>query len=317
MTTKFSFGLVAGALGLIVASGSASALPFNKGDVFASVASGNVQHYDKDLNLLETLNTGAGGFTTGMAFDDDGNLYVTNFSGSFVAKFNASDGSLAGTFGSGFSTPESMLFDGSGNAYVGNLGNGIVKLDSSGAVLDTDCGCRVDWIDLSADQHTMFYTDESGTIHRFDVDLDVALADFAVGGVYALRILQNGDVLAANSGNINRFNSAGVLQQSYDIAGHDAWFALNLDPDGTSFWSGDFGTANFHKFDIASGAVLASKNTGTGSTTLFGLAVAGEITVSNPPNPPKPPAVPEPATLALLGLGLVGLASLRRREARL
>ena len=60
--------------------------PFAGGDVFAAVSNGQVQHYDGSGNLLETLNTGLGGFTTGMA-DDGNNLYVTNFSVASVSQF--------------------------------------------------------------------------------------------------------------------------------------------------------------------------------------------------------------------------------------
>lgn len=52
-------------------------IPFNVGDVFAGVGNGKVQHYDSNGILLETLDTLQGGFTTGMAFDAVGNLYVT------------------------------------------------------------------------------------------------------------------------------------------------------------------------------------------------------------------------------------------------
>lgn len=36
----------------------------------------------------------------------------------------------------------------------------------------------------------------------------------------------------------------------------DGWFALNLDPDGSSFWSGSFNVGILRKFNISSGALL-------------------------------------------------------------
>ena len=62
-----------------------SSVPFRRGDVFAAVADGRVQHYDSSGTLLGTLNTGLDGFTTGMATDSAGNLYVTNFSQGVVS----------------------------------------------------------------------------------------------------------------------------------------------------------------------------------------------------------------------------------------
>src|SRR3989344_3514419 len=75
---------------------------------------------------------------------------------------------------------------------------------------------------------------------------------------------------------IQRYDAAGV--QTYDVAGEDGWFALNLDPNGTSFWAGDFGTNNFYRFGIASGLVEVGPIASGGS--LFGLCVKGELTAA-------------------------------------
>jgi len=70
------------------------------------------------------------------------------------------NGSLIGTFGSGYSAPESILFNTSGQAYIGNTGGGILKKDAAGNALLTYNAGRVDWMDLGADQTTMFFTTE-------------------------------------------------------------------------------------------------------------------------------------------------------------
>ena len=279
-----------------IAGGAMAAGTFSEGDVFVGVANGDVQWRLPDGTLNETLNNTVGGFTTGMAFDAAGHLYVTNFSAGenvgtpahpsvpkgggtgSVSEFDT-DGTFLGFFGDGYSTPESILFDKSGNAYVGNVGGSTLKFDGDGNLLDTFATGRTDWIDLAADQCTLFYTDESGTIHRYDVCSDSPLSDFASGGQYALRLLPSGGLLAASSTGVNRLDDSGAIIQSYDTEGEDCWFALNLDPDGTSFWSADFCTADVVKFDIASGDVEQTFNTGTGADTVFGLTVFGEITV--------------------------------------
>ena len=224
-------------------SSRAEAVAFLDGDIFASVAGGDVQHYRADGTFLETLNIGAGGFTTGMAFDAAGNLYVTGFSVGTVAKFDTS-GVFLGNFASGLPTPESIVFDIAGNAYVGTLGGGIFKFDSAGNFLSNPLPTRVDWLDLASDQTTMLYTHEDSHIHTVDVTTGTPGADFAGGlsHAFALRILSDGGVLVADLGNVKRFDAAGNLIQSYDIGGEDSWFALNLNPDGTSFWSGNFGS---------------------------------------------------------------------------
>src|SRR5207248_7807241 len=176
-------GLVAalGSLALgasfLLAAPAGAASTFQVGDVFVGVGNSHVQWYDKNGTLKETLDTGKGGgvFTTGMAFDASGHLYVTNFNGTdkgaanagtpnnpkatdsgSVSEFNTS-GQLLGDFGAGagYNTPESILFDRSGDAYVGNVGGnpGILKLDGSGNLIkSSNAGVRTDWIDLAADQ---------------------------------------------------------------------------------------------------------------------------------------------------------------------
>ncbi|MEL6823965.1 MAG: putative Ig domain-containing protein, partial [Calditrichota bacterium] len=145
-------------------------------------------------------------------------------------------------------------------------------------------------------------------IYRYDVVNDTQLTPFTttLPGVaaYALRLLPGGGLLVADSEQIHRLDENANIVQSYDATGENTWFALNLDPDGTSFWSGDFSTANFYKFDIATGNILVGPvNTGTGPATLFGLSVFGEITVSqnNPPvcevTPPGPFTIQEGSLL--------------------
>jgi hypothetical protein len=70
---------------------------FGIGDVFVGVGSGLVQWRLPDGTLNATLDTGVGGFTTGMAFDKLGNLYSTAFTANTIVKFDTS-GTKIGTF---------------------------------------------------------------------------------------------------------------------------------------------------------------------------------------------------------------------------
>jgi PEP-CTERM motif-containing protein len=314
--------LLAGAVAcVLVAVTPAHALPTSLGDVFAAVGDGNVRHYSAAGALLETLHLPtATQRTTGMAFDAGGNLLATAFDQNFVAKFD-STGTFIGNFGSGYSTPEAIVIDKSGNVYVSSVGSiGIKKFDSVGNLLTTFiAGTRVDWMDLTADQTTMLFTQEGSAVRTVNVTTGVPGSNFAATShAFALRILPDGTVLLADGANIKRFNASGTLIHTYTIAGSGLLFALNLDPDGTSFWSGDIDTGDITKLDITSGAVQETIHTGVPNQqparALAGLLIAGEITVGGPPPPVS--SVPEPSTLLLLGWGLAGLAIFAKRRVR-
>ena len=260
---------------------------FAVGDVFVAVSNGKVQWRLPDGTLNATLDTGFTGYTTGMAFDKLGRLYVTGFSSQQVARFDAA-GNLLGTFGSGYnSAPESILFNAAGEAYVGQAqgSHDVLHFDAAGQLLASyDVPIQQvgsDWIDLSADQCTLLYTSEGSSILRYDVCQNTPLPSFTTGlqQAFALRIRPGGGVLVADRGQIRQLDPAGGTVRLYDAAGQDCWFALTLDPDGSSFWSADFCTSMVYKFDIDSGTVLASFNTGTPSGTVYGLVVNGEFSV--------------------------------------
>ncbi len=285
-------------------SGNGITRGFAKGDVFVAVGNGLAQWRDPTGAPIATLDSSLGGLTAGMAMDPSGRLYLTDFAASNVSRFD-DNGNLLGTFGGGYSgSPESIVFDNSGNAYVGAVDgdDAIRKFDSNGNPLAQfyvqveDRGS--DWIELGADQCTMYYTSEGVSVKRFNVCTNTQLPDFTTGlpgiAAYAFRLLPDGGMLVADSIEIVRLDASGNVVQTYDATGEDNWFALNLDPDGTSFWSADVSTSDVFKFDIASGSVLEQFNAGSGMT-VGGLLIKGEIlaatsadlstTVTAAPNP--------------------------------
>src|SRR5262249_36118743 len=143
-----------------------------------------------------------------------------------------------------------------------------------------------DWNDLAADQCTMFYTSEGNAIKRFDVCTNTQLSDFATspaGPKYALRIRSNGEVLVVATSVVERYDAGGALIQTYTFPGSLA-FALNLDPDGTHFWTADHDTGTVYEYDIASGAIVFQFESAP-ETTAAGLAVFGEQTAAQSPTP--------------------------------
>ena len=302
LLTAISFGVVAtvGAARPAHASG----VPYAVGDVFAAVGQGQIQHFSSSGILLDTLSgPNLGQETTGMTFDLAGNLYDTQFGAQVVYKFD-NVGSFVGNFGSGYNTdPESIVRDFFGNFYVGHADGSheIRKFDSSGTFLTSfspAVGPRgTDWIDLAADQCTVLYTSEGKLIRSFNVCTNTQNPDFAtlpINGInpgidpsgsvaYALRIRPNGDVMVAASHQVFRLDHLGNVIQTYSgfPGSPNNLFALNLDSDLTSFWTGDLPTGRIYRVDIASGAFL-TQFTSAHSPSLAGLAVFGEITAAQP-----------------------------------
>jgi hypothetical protein len=277
--------LAAVVLAALLSATAAFAATWNTGDIFVGVSSGNYNVYSNTGVFKETVNAGSS-FTTGCAFNNDqSQLFGTYFGNGNLEAFATPHPHTSSLFVGGLPTPESVAFNKAGNVFVGTLGGGIKMYTSSTnntlikTIVPTS---RVDWFDIAADQDTIFYTDETSTIHRASISSGLALPNFttSAGNWAAIRILPDGSVLSAGQqGFIKRFNAAGTEIQSYSLAGHTGWFALNLDPNGTSFWSADYTTADVVKFNIASGAFEGSFNTGTGSGTVFGLCLKGEVTV--------------------------------------
>ena len=321
-------------ISLAVNLAPAEAYDWQVGDVFVAVSNGSYQVYDSSGNLKEMISDGMGGYTTGCAFNGAlDKFYTTNFGNTKVVVYDeAHPHNIVQIIDTSVTSPgghsESVLFDGAGNFYIGHPdGNkDIHKYDPAGNLLQTfDVAIErrgSDWMDLAVDQQTLFYTSEGSLIMRFDVLNNVQMANFAsIGGIsYALRLLPPGDgsggLLVANTNDIKRLDGGGNVVQTYDATGQNSWFALNLDPDGSSFWSADFGTSNFYKFDIQSGAILMGPiNTGTGSNTVFGICVMGEITAAQEKHVAidiKPQSCPNP--LNIKNKGVVPVAVLGTDE---
>jgi hypothetical protein len=264
---------------------------FPSGHVLVSVGNGLVQEWDVSgatPTLARTLDTtkGTGVETAGLAFDSAGTLYVADFEANDVSHFNG-DATLFGSFGSGYNLdPESIVFDTSGNAYVGQADGDktVLKFSPSGAPLASfspateDRG--TDWVELAPDQCTLYYTSEGTSVKRFNVCTNTQLSDFATalpGTGFAVKLLSDGGALVADTDSIVRLDSSGNVVQQYGSGESQfgVWFSLALDPSGTAFWAGDVITGTVKKFDLSSGNELASFTTGASAPDAAGgLAVA-------------------------------------------
>lgn len=300
------------------AQADAFAAQFSYGDVFASVNDGKVRHYGADGTLLETLDTGAGGITSGLAFDPAGNLYVSNHTQGSITRFSADEGHAASGFGVDLKIkkPEGITFDSSGNLWVGSGCCGdIKKLDPAGNnVLSLNTGRRADWIQLNQAESKVYYTED---VHNGIRTIDIATGAHdemlsARYGFAQFQLLSDGGIIAAHKGTVKKLDSLGKLVASYDVAGVDKWFALDLTPDEESFWAGSYQNDTLYRFDIATGSVLQTIDTGLGGEHLFGVAVytGGQVQLAS-----LDTKVPEPGTMSMLAVtAATGLFFMRRRS---
>jgi hypothetical protein len=272
------------------------------GDVFVALTngtvSGTVRWHNPDGSLRRTLTGVSDGQASSVAFDAAGNIYVPHWSspssppkpGNLVERFDA-NGNLLGTFGRDANgnnpykgDPSTMAFDAAGNAYVGQADytGAILKFDAAGNLVASFTVAAelrgTDHIDLASDGCTIFYSSRGHNILRFNVCTNTQLPNFNSqplpgDAAYHLRILPDGGVLVADSAVIVRLDASGNQIQTYTAPGEpNLWGGLDLVGDGT-FWASNAYTDNIYKFDLTSGAVLASFNTGTGGFHAAGVGV--------------------------------------------
>ena len=200
------------------------------------------------------------------------------------------------TFASGLSNPAALVFDSAGNLYVGQVRSPYIAEFSPTGQRMADIGPLKtelfgdDWIDLSSDQCTFYYTSERSDIMRYNKCTKTQLPDFNVAplpgaAAFELRILPNGNVLVARfercggarsqrerHPDVPVFGLPGMLKPSAQL------FALAIDPSGTSFWTGDTNSGNIWQVDIATGNVIQTFY--NVSAYLYGLSVLGEQTAA-------------------------------------
>ena len=222
MALALAAALILGCVGILFGtpnSAGADTTVFQSGQVFASVGFSTVNVYDGSSgNQITSLTDDTGEpYTAGSAFDAEGNFYVTDDINGDISEFSPS-GTPVPTFATGLSNPLSLVFDNSGNLYVGQQTTPyIAEFSPSGQRLP-DIGPLAtevygdDWIDLASDQCTFYYTTEGTDILRYNKCTNTQLPNFNQvpfidGAAYEVRILQNGNVLVADSGAVLELNS--------------------------------------------------------------------------------------------------------------
>jgi len=286
----------------------------------------HIRRFTTDGAFIDNWLTDAQPFTyngySGFCFAPDGSILSTRFFANTQgpALFSRQGALLAESFAAGtvFNSHESCVYDRAGNVYIGQAGFNssvpdaqipLLKFSASGVLLDSfvlPTGERgVDWIELAGDQCTLYYTSEDTTVRRYNVCTRSALPSLtaSLSGTYcyALRLRANRELMVACTAGVHRLDEDGDELQFYsreslgetDVNG---LFAINLDPDGTSFWTAGATSGKVYRVDIASGTVLTTITDIGGA--ISGLAIydePGDDTIfaddfELPPVPPAPTA---------------------------
>ncbi len=322
MALALAVALILGCIGLLFGSSKPAGADtpiFASGQVFASVGNSAVNVYSAGSGnpQVTRLNDGLDEpYTAGSAFDSSGNFYVTDDYSGDVSEY-APDGTLDGVFASGLQNPLSLAFDNQGNLYVGQQTTPYIAEFSKTGQLVQNIGPVAtelsgdDWIALGADECTFYYTTEETDILRYNMCTNQQEPNFNVQPfasydpstglpvqAFQLQVLPDGDVLVADSNADILLDQNGNVLQTYTCASlpgcQGSLFAMSLDPDGTSFWTGDSVSGNVWEVDIATGAVQQQIDTNSG--TLYGLSVDDEIEVAAPA--PVTTAAPSTLTVA-------------------
>ncbi|HEV2492799.1 MAG TPA: hypothetical protein VG204_06960 [Terriglobia bacterium] len=302
---------------LLLVAGTGSALKaqvsWKVSDVFVGAGHGSYLHYtnigtDSSPNyvLVETIAVsgfGSGDQTSGCAWDSQLNFYATDTKSGLVAELNGNTHAVVQTLSTGLSST-SVMFDSSGNLYVGNanvagtLNAGVLKYvpnlppnSSTGTITyptsptkTFNTGTNSDWIDLANNQKTLYLTGEGFVVDKEDLSAAVptpmTFSTSALNQAFAVRLLPpfdgTGGLLLADSNQVVQLDSNGAI-----VPGSVLTFtkssnlrALTLDPNGTSAWVADLKNGNVFRFNISTGTVEFTIATPGGSSP-NGLCVKG------------------------------------------
>ena len=279
----------------------AAGVAYQKGDVFVAIGGGVIRHFDASGTLLDTLDTTTNDQMTGMCFDAAHNLYATDYFTNQMSKFDSMGNLLQASWGGPFSTkPEDCLQAKDGSIWTGEV-DGADKLrqwTTGGTQLAEHSPAPqsrgIDWFDLNPDQCVFDYTSEGSSVLRFNVCTDTQLSNLTDGlpgaPCIAVRIRADGTVLVTCNAEIYLLDASGTVLKIYPLSGLPGvafpLFAMNLDPDGTSFWTADYNNGNIYRVDIATGDVITHFQTNPAPGVAGGLLIFGEPLVSADTTPP-------------------------------
>jgi hypothetical protein len=198
-------------------------------------------------------------------------------------------------------SPDSIVFDGHGNFFVGHAGGTIQEYDASGTPLGPSFSVKVDTrtfisLDISANGTILFYTSGGSTIRTLNLSTSkttkITVGGLNGGNLFDIKLLSPFDgsrgFLVATGNDIQRLNSSGGLVQSYASAASESsnnWRALAFAPGGIQFWAVNIATGRLFEFNLsglnnpAVGPISTTASTDGGQS---GVCVVGAFSAAQP-----------------------------------
>jgi sugar lactone lactonase YvrE len=245
------------------------------------------------------VTTFASGLRTpiGLAVDQSGNVYVSNFTGSFatgyVEKFSPTGKDL-GAFATGLNEPSDLAIDKSGNVFVAEyLTNSIRKFSPSGQNLGTFAGLINSPNRTAFDAEGNLFVTAGSKLEKYSPS-GVHLNSFSIAGGPVALAIDSADTVYlwdAVNHNIKKYSTSGVFLGVFASTGQGFIESLAFDPAGNLYATSEF-SGTVEKFS-PTGRDLGVFASGLSNPQVLALVAT---------------AVPEPSRLTLLGLGLAGLA---------
>ena len=292
------------------------------GDMFVGIGNGQFQVRSNAGTLKETVTAGNSGDTAGCALDASLNVFLVNTTLNRIIKRELDPPHGIDQTITADPDPQSIVFASNGDFYVGHIGGLIrrytVNQNNGNASKAESTVVPVDsvdsfWLDIAADQRTIFYTSGGRTIRNVTVDINPSTnaATFGIPGTFttlpppnsnaarALRLQPPGagagngaiigGLIVADKGNIKRLDASGAVVQTYDAGSgsqsHDDWFALGLDITDVdeaggdrAFWAGDKSRGTLWRFNAQSSTATTGPVSTGALGTLRGLCLNGEPT---------------------------------------
>jgi sugar lactone lactonase YvrE len=258
----------------------------------------------------------------GLAFDAAGRLYVANYSGSTIARFDSLASPAASTVARMY-YPQNLALDTTGQLLVSHSNN-VSRINQDGVVSTLTSGNYLKGL-LVDGANTLAVDQSNGQIRKYTVNaIGNTWETFASGlaNPVALRAASNGDVFVLNQSNNTVVKyAAGKLDTVASIpAGMNA---MNLASDGTLTVAGNYGVAkniaaDGTSTDLSIAALLnqwsltgvARNSTGklflTANDPSTSVGTVFEVTVQAPTIPPAAGTVVYQTTAPMPALPLDG-----------